>query len=111
MQRLELLDLLLKYPDMIHECDDLLSSHGRSMQLGSCQEGSHVQRHVALGGVQDEQFGPNEAQKGNLVCDLKITSRIDFVHFSVVFKWVFGVKRPIENKDLLHDNYLGDRLL
>ena len=33
------------------------------MEAGSCQEGGDVEGHVALGGIQHEQLGPDQSQQ------------------------------------------------
>ena len=72
MQRLELLDLLLEDPDVVHEGDHPVSGHGGGVEARGCQEGRDVKGHVALGGVKDEQFGPDEPQERHLVCQLEL---------------------------------------
>ena len=69
MQGLELLDLLLEDPDVVHEGDHPVRGHGGGVETGGCEEGGDVQRHVALGGVKDEQLGPDEPQEPDLVSD------------------------------------------
>ena len=39
---LELLDLLLEYPDVVHEGDHPVGRHGAGVEAGSCQEGGDV---------------------------------------------------------------------
>ena len=70
MQGLELLDLLLEDPDVVHEGDHPVRGHGGGVETGGCEEGGDVQRHVALGGVKDEQLGPDEPQQRHLVSQL-----------------------------------------
>lgn len=62
MERLELLDLLLEYPDVVHEGDDAIGRHRRRVQARSRQQGRYVQRHRALTRVEHEQLAPNEPQ-------------------------------------------------
>ena len=71
MQCLQLLDLFLEYSDVVHEGHHPVSSHGRGMKTCSSQERSNVQWHVALGGVEDEQLGPDQPQEANLISHLK----------------------------------------
>ena len=42
MKRLQLLDLLLEYPDMVHEGHHPVGRHGAGVEAGSCQEGGDV---------------------------------------------------------------------
>ena len=72
MQRLELLDLLLEDPDVVHEGDHPVSGHGGGVEARGCQEGGDVKGHVALGGVKDEQLRPDEPQERHLVCQLEL---------------------------------------
>ena len=39
---LQLLDLLLEYPDVVHEGDHPVGRHGAGVEAGSCQEGGDV---------------------------------------------------------------------
>ena len=72
MQGLELLDLLLEDPDVVHEGDHPVRGHGGGVEAGGCEEGGDVQGHVALGGVKDEQLGPDEPQQRHLVSQLQL---------------------------------------
>ena len=71
MQHFQLLHLFLKYPNIVHKCYHPVSSHGRGMKTCSSQERSNLQWHVALGGVEDEQLGPDQPQEANLISHLK----------------------------------------
>ena len=61
MEGLQLLHLFLEYPDVVHESDHPVSRHGTGVEAGSCQEGGDVEGHVALGGIQHEQLGPDQS--------------------------------------------------
>ena len=77
MQHLQLLHLLLKYPDMVHEGHHALGSHGRGVEAGGRQEGRHVKRHGALGGVQHEQLTPAQPEQRHLIRHLEIRKERD----------------------------------
>ena len=77
MECLQLLDLFLKDPDVIHTGHDSVRCHWRHVQDGSRQKRSHVERHGALGSVQDEQLAPAESEKGDLVGDLQVGEKRD----------------------------------
>jgi len=70
VHRLELFHLLLENADVIHEGDHAVGCHWTRVESGCGKERSHVERHGALRGVQDEQFAPAESQQSNLVCHL-----------------------------------------
>ena len=61
MQCLELLHLLLEDPDVVHEGDHPVRGHGGGVETSGGEEGGDVEGHVALGGVKDEQLGPDES--------------------------------------------------
>ena len=63
MERLELLDLLLEDPDVVHEGHHPVRGHGRGVQTRGRQQGRDVQRHVALGRVQHKQLRPHQPQQ------------------------------------------------
>ena len=60
---LELLDLLLEDPDVVHEGHHPVRGHGRGVETRGRQQGRDVQRHVALGGVQHKQLRPHQPQQ------------------------------------------------
>lgn len=66
LQGLQLLHLLLEDADVVHEGHHPLGRHGGRMQAGRRQQGRHVQRHGALGGVEDEELAPRHAQQRHL---------------------------------------------
>lgn len=68
LQRLQLLHLLLEDADVVHEGHHALRRHGRRVQAGRRQQGRHVERHGALGGVEDEELAPRHAQQRHLEC-------------------------------------------
>lgn len=72
MERLQLLDLLLEYPDVVHEGHHPVGRHGAGVETGSREEGGDVKGHVTLGGVQDEQLGPDQAEETHLVRHLEL---------------------------------------
>ena len=67
MESFEFFDLLLEDADVIHECDDSVSSHGTGVEPGCSQQWSHVKRHGALRCVEDEQLAPTQPQQPDLV--------------------------------------------
>ena len=72
MERLELLDLFLEYPDVVHEGDHPVGRHGTGVEAGCSQEGGDVERHVALGSVQHEQLRPDQSEEPHLVSHLEL---------------------------------------
>ena len=72
VEHLELLNLLLEYSNVVHEGDHPVRGHGGGVKTCGCQEGGDVKGHVALGGVKDEQLGPDEPQERHLVCQLEL---------------------------------------
>ena len=62
----ELFHLVLEHADVVHEGDDSVGSHGTGVKAGGGQERRHVERHRALGSVEDEQFAPRQPQQRNL---------------------------------------------
>lgn len=66
LQGLQLLHLLLEDADVIHEGHHSLRRHGRGVQAGRRQQGGHVKRHGALGGVEDKELAPRHAQQCHL---------------------------------------------
>ena len=72
MQCLELLHLLLEDPDVIHEGDHPVRGHGGGVETSGGEEGGDVEGHVALGGVKDEQLGPDKSQERHLVSQLQL---------------------------------------
>lgn len=78
LQGLQLLHLLLEDTDVVHESHHPLCRHGRRVQAGCCQQRSHVERHGALGSVEDEQLAPWHTQQRHLKrrhCDVNIATR------------------------------------
>lgn len=67
LQSIELLHLILKYADLIHEGHNTVSRHGGSMEASSCQQRSHVEGQRWLGGIEDEELTPAQTQQGNLI--------------------------------------------
>lgn len=66
LQGLQLLHLLLEDADVVHEGHHPLRRHGRRVQARRRQQRRHVQRHRALGGVEDEELAPRHAQQRHL---------------------------------------------
>ena len=58
LQGLQLLHLLLEDADVVHEGHHTLRRHGRGVQAGRGEQGGDVERHGALGRVQDEELAP-----------------------------------------------------
>ena len=77
MQCLELLHLLLEDPDVVHEGDHPVRGHGGGVETSGGEEGGDVEGHVALGGVKDEQLGPDESQQRHLVSQLQLREARD----------------------------------
>ena len=72
VQALQLLHLLLEDPDVVHEGDHPVCSHGRGMEASSGKQGGNMKRHAALGSVQHKQLGPDQPQQGHLVSHLQL---------------------------------------
>lgn len=77
VQHLELLHLLLEDPDVIHEGHHPVRGHRGGVESGGGEERRDVDGHGALGGVQNEQFAPREAEQGHLVRYLQVREEGD----------------------------------
>lgn len=77
MQHLQLLHLLLEDPDVVHEGHHSVGGHRGGVESGGGQQRGDVHGHGALGGVQDEQFAPGEAEQGHLVRYLQVREERD----------------------------------
>lgn len=73
MECLQLFHLLLEDPYVVHEGDDSVCRHRGRVETGRRQQRSDVERHGALGGVKDEQLGPDEPEESDLVRHLIIS--------------------------------------
>lgn len=72
MQRFELLHLLLEDPNVVHEGHHPVRGHRGGVKARRRQEGSHMQGHGALRGVEHEQLAPRQPQQSHLVGDLQV---------------------------------------
>jgi len=54
---------------VVHEGDNAVGGHWTGVKTGGSQQRRDVQRHRALGGVQDEQFAPGQPQQRHLAED------------------------------------------
>ena len=72
LKAFQFLHLFLKDPDVIHERHHFVGWHRISLQARGCKQGSHVQRHVALGGIEDKQLRPAQPQQSYLIRHLEI---------------------------------------
>lgn len=88
------LALLLEYPDMVHESDYPVSSHGGSVEAGSGQQGSHVKRHWALRRVEHKQFTPSQPEQRHLVGNLTIGEKERYRHLEKSYEK--------ETKNIIH---------
>ncbi len=62
---------------MVHEGHHPVRGHRGGVEAGGGQQRGDVDGHGALGGVQDEQFAPGEAEQGHLVRYLQVREERD----------------------------------